>query len=591
MCGICGELSFNNSHASQSSIAAMLPLLAPRGPDHEGVWQHGVIALGHRRLSIIDLSPAGNQPMQDNNAGIKLVFNGVIYNYKQLRKQLYKLGYQFDSSGDSEVILKAWQEWGEECVTHFTGMFAIAIWDQKQQTLFLARDRLGIKPLYYSQDKAKFKFASTLPALLASKEVDTSINQQALHNLFTLHAVVPAPNTILNGVQKVEPGTTLTISHNGIVTRKRYWSLNYTRPSQPRSDREWQQLILDKLTEVVERHRLAADVPVGVLLSGGLDSSLLVALLAEKSSHTVPTFSIGFEDMPEEQGSEFEYSDQIVERYQTEHHKITIENNKVLEQLPNAVHAMHEPMFGQDAVAFYLLSQEVSKHIKVVQSGQGADELFAGYFWYPQMEAATGNWLQRFKNNYFDRSHSDYLAMLNPDYHSKDYSSEFVSNQLHRYGADTFMDSVLRLDITTLIVDDPVKRVDNMTMAWGLEARVPFLDHELVELAAQVPSRLKLQHGGKGILKDISRHLLPASVIDRPKGYFPMPALKYLRGNFLDLMIDTLNSKQCRERGVYNPTYIDNLVSKPTATENFTRLNGSKLWHATLLELWLQEHI
>ena len=250
---------------------------------------------------------------------------------------------------------------------------------------------------------------------------------------------------------------------------------------------------------------------------------------------------------------------------------------------------MAEPMVGQDAVAFYLLSEQVAKTVKVVQSGQGADEVFGGYFWYPQMQQATGSDLQRFADHYFDRDHSELQQMLNSDYVSEDYSSILIERLLRESGGETFLDRVLHTDVTTLVVDDPVKRVDNMTMAWGLEARVPFLDHHLVEIAAAMPSELKLKAGGKSPLKWIARGLIPDEVIDRPKGYFPMPALKYVRGEFLDFMRGVLNSSACINRGIYQRDYVNKLLASPD--QYFTKLQGSKLWHLALLEYWLQVNV
>ncbi len=251
---------------------------------------------------------------------------------------------------------------------------------------------------------------------------------------------------------------------------------------------------------------------------------------------------------------------------------------------------MSEPMVGQDAVAFYLLSEQVSKHVKVVQSGQGADEVFAGYFWFPriQQDDLTPG-VERFAKYYFDRDHAEFLETVSKEYRGEDYTSKIIQDLLARPQADTFIDRVLHMDVNTLVVDDPVKRVDNMTMAFGLEARVPFLDHHLVELAAKMPPEMKLQSGGKHVLKKIARGIVPDSVIDRPKGYFPMPALKYVRGEFLEFMQDILNSSACINRGVYNRAYVDKLLQKPD--DYFTRLQGSKLWHLALLEFWLQTHL
>lgn len=568
----------------------MMRTLARRGPDHGGSYSDGPLGLGHRRLAVIDLSVHSNQPLVDPELGLALVFNGTIYNYRALRHELEGQGYRFFSEGDGEVILKAWHAWGTDCVQKLRGMFAFGLWDANRRALLLARDRFGIKPLYWSAQPGVFRFASTPQALLAAGGIDTRIDPIALHQLFTLHAVVPAPRTILQGIRKLAPAHWLLIEQDGRQTEQRYWQLIATRPEQPLSEAEWIEAIHDKLREVVRLYSEVADVPVGVLLSGGLDSSLLVALLAEAGVADLRTFSVGFEDTPEEAGSEFVYSDLVVERYSTRHTKFLVPNAQVLARLPEAIDAMAEPMFGQDAVAFYLLAERVAQAVKVVQSGQGADEVFGGYFWYPRMLAETqGTPLERFAKHYFDRDHDEYRRMIAAPFVGEDHTSAWVAERLAEPGAETFMDAVLRLDITALIVDDPVKRVDNMTMAWGLEARVPFLDHELIELAARCPPELKLRQGGKYPLKAIARGLLPDAVIDRPKGYFPMPALKYVRGPFLEMMRETLNSTACRRRGLYRRAYLDQLLAAPDM--HHTRIQGNKLWHLALLELWLQRHV
>ena len=587
MCGIAGEVRFDGTAPDAAVMTRMLARLARRGPDAEGQHAEGPVRLGHRRLSIIDLSERSRQPMIDTASGIAIVFNGTIYNYPELRAQLIDRGHGFHSDGDTEVILRAYLEWGAACVDRLHGMFAFAIWNR--ESLFLARDRLGIKPLYYSENQGRFRFASTPQALLAGGGVDTGIDAVALHHLFTLHAVVPAPRTLYNGIRKLAPGTTLTVNLRGELAHHRYWSLRAQRPAVTRSPAEWTEAIHESLRQAVKKRIEIADVKVGVLLSGGLDSSLLVALLAEQGVPDLMTFSVGFEDQPEERGNEFEYSDPVAAMYGTRHHKFLIPNSEVLHRLPEAVDAMSEPMFAQDAVAFYLLSEQVSKTVKVVQSGQGADEVFGGYFWYPKMVAeSTGSALDRFRRHYFDRDHDEFLEMAMPAYHGFDYTAETVAAHLAEPFADEFIDQVLRMDTTMLITDDPVKRVDNMTMAWGLEARVPFLDHQLVELAASMPPELKLGSEGKHVLKTIARGRVPDAVIDRKKGYFPMPALKFVRGDFLSFMQDILNSQACRERGLYQRAYVNKLLDAPE--QHHTRIQGSKLWHLALLEYWLQKN-
>jgi len=588
MCGICGELRFDGQVPDETALKSMTGKLARRGPDASGQYISGPVAFGHRRLAVIDLSERASQPMVDSTLGLVLVFNGTIYNYPELRAQLGAKGYSFFSDGDSEVILKAWAEWGEDCPQHLNGMFAFAIWDIRKQRLFLARDRFGIKPLYYSITPGGVRFASTSQALLAAGGVDDSIDPVALHHHLSLHAVVPAPRTLLRGLRKLRPGHSLTFSVRGNSELKRYWQLTAAPCREEMNEWEWIEATHEALKRAVERRRTIADVPVGVLLSGGLDSSLLVALLAEAGSSNIMTFSVGFEDQPEEKGHEFEYSDLVADLYGTRHQRFIIPNEEVLARLPEAVDNMAEPMVGQDAVAFYLLGERVSREVKVVQSGQGADEVFAGYFWYSQMQAAAGSDIERFRPLYFDRSHEELEQLVTPAYHGPDYTTPRVAQGLAEIGAERFINRVLGYDVTTLIVDDPVKRVDNMTMAWGLEARVPFLDQELVELVACMPPEVKLRSGGKHPLKVIARDLLPAVVVDRPKGYFPVPSLKFVRGEVLEFMRDVLDSRACRERGLFQRSYVEQLLERPEQAH--TPIMGNKLWHLALLEFWLQRN-
>ncbi|MBC7954682.1 MAG: N-acetylglutaminylglutamine amidotransferase, partial [Cytophagales bacterium] len=393
MCGICGELRFDATSPDVAAIERMSEKLARRGPDHAGTFTDGPVALGHRRLAIIDLSPNGDQPMVDTTLQLALVFNGTIYNYRELRAELISMGYTFFSEGDSEVILKAYHAWGEQCVQRFYGMFAFAIWDTRRASLFLARDRFGIKPLYLTQDSGRLRFASSLPALLAGGGVDTRLDPVALHHHFMLHTVVPAPRTVLSGVRKLPPASTMTVHMDGLITQAVYWTLNATRPKHTLSEAEWLAATRAVLVRALDRHRLAADVPVGILLSGGLDSSLLVGLLADHVDDLL-TFSIGFEGIEgisvgAEKADEFEFSDLIAAQFKTRHQQILIPNSEVLSRLPEAVEAMTEPTMSHDVIAFYLLSERVSKEVKVVLAGQGADEVFGGYFWYPLMDAET----------------------------------------------------------------------------------------------------------------------------------------------------------------------------------------------------------
>jgi len=592
MCGIAGEIRLDGTAASPAVMAAMTDCMAPRGPDGSGLYMQTARAFGHRRLKIIDLTERAHQPMVDAELGLGLVFNGIIYNYKELQAELRAKGYRFFSDGDTEVVLKAYHAWGEDCVQHFHGMFAFAVWHRDSDKLFIARDRLGIKPLYYSETPKALRFASSLPALLAAGraggDLDTDIDPIALHHYMHWHAVVPAPYTILKGIRKLPPATTLTIEPDGTRRENRYWQPVHERRDDEAglSEADWQERVLDALRTAVKR-RLVADVPVGVLLSGGVDSSVVVGLLSELGQTGLKTFSIGFESIDEEAGDEFQYSDIIAKHFGTDHHKIFIDTDRFLPNLPKCVEAMAEPMVSHDCIGFYLLSAEVSKSVKVVQSGQGADEIFAGYHWYPPLMHANDP-AADYARVFFDRDEADWQDAVNPRFHGPNHSRDFVEAHFAMPGASSGVDKALRLDSTVMLVDDPVKRVDNMTMAWGLEARVPFLDHELVELAARVPPELKVREGGKWILKEASRRVIPSAVIDRPKGYFPVPALKYLRGPSLDLVRDVLGATAAKERGLFQQDYLDMLFEKPDA--HITPLRGSKLWQCALLEFWLQTH-
>jgi asparagine synthase (glutamine-hydrolysing) len=589
MCGIAGEIRFDGSFADTAAVSRMTKAMAPRGPDGSGIVAQGPIAFGHRRLKIIDLSNKAAQPMVDPELGLTIVFNGCIYNYPELRAELEAKGYRFFSHGDTEVIVKAYHAWGDACVERFHGMFAFVIAERDTGVVVMARDRFGIKPLYYSESGGVLRFASFLPALLQVGGIDTTIDREALHNYMSFHAVVPPPRTILKGVRKLAPATIRRLASNGTAQDRRYWAPSYERkPGDSALTREdWRDRVLEALRLAVRR-RMVADVPVGVLLSGGVDSSVIVGLLAQEGQKGLMTFSIGFEEANGEKGDEFVYSDLIAKTFGTDHHKIFVPSADLINELPATIHAMSEPMVSYDNIGFFLLSREVAKHIKVVQSGQGADEVFGGYHWYPPL-ASSNDVVSDYAKVFFDRSHETLKTQLEDHWIApKDASRELVGEHLMRPGAATPVDRALRLDSEIMLVDDPVKRVDNMTMAWGLEARVPFLDHELVELAATIPPDFKLADHGKGVLKDAARLVVPSEVIDRKKGYFPVPQLKYIEGPYLELVRDALSSKAAKERGLFRADYLQRLFDAPTA--HITPLRGSELWQAALLEMWLQSH-
>ncbi|BAF87363.1 asparagine synthase [Azorhizobium caulinodans ORS 571] len=587
MCGICGEVNRNGS-VRMAPLEAMSDALSPRGPDGFGLLAQGDVALAHRRLSILDLKATSQQPMVDSQLGLAIAFNGCIYNFRDLRQDLKAKGYTFFSEGDTEVILKAYHAWGADCVLRLKGMFAFAIWEMWTGRVVLARDRLGIKPLYLADVGSSLRFASTLPALLAGGGVDTAIDPVGLHHYMSFHSVVPAPRTILRGVRKLPPATLLTLEPDCQRSERQYWSVRMggDTDTDDMGEEEWRETLIHCLLRAVER-RTVSDVPVGVLLSGGLDSSLLVALLAQLGHEDIRTFSVGFEAVGGLKGDEFEYSDLMARAYGTDHTKIVISPERVLSALPGVIGAMSEPMMSHDCVGFYLLAEEVSRHVKVVQSGQGADETFAGYHWHEKMLTAADP-LDDYARLYFDRDHAEMAHALSPDMISGDHSRIFVKDFFDRCGETSPINKTLQIDTEIMLVDDPVKRVDNMTMAFGLETRVPFLDHEMVELATRIPSELKVKSGGKHILKEAARRILPPEVVDRPKGYFPVPALKYIRGPYLDFARDVLNQQAARDRGIFRQDYVEGLLGDPEGS--LTPKGHSKLWQVTVLEHWLQTH-
>src|SRR3954452_14802612 len=510
MCGFGVELR-PGGRVDREALERMGASLSPRGPDGQGIWTGERAGLVHRRLAVIDLSSRGAQPMRDEALGLRVVFNGCIYNHHELRGELQRLGHRFRSASDTEVLLKGWVEWGEELPLHLHGMFAFVLVEDSGRAV-LVRDRLGIKPLYLAEAGGGLRAASTLPALLAAGGVDTSIDPVALHHYLSWHSVVPAPRTILKGVAKLPPATLLVVEPDGRRRETRYWDPPFERMHADWAPEDWRDAVREAL-RVAVRRRMVADVPVGILLSGGLDSSLIVALLAQEGQRGLATFSIGFPPTGGRAGDEFEFSDLVAETFGTEHHKLRVAAGRPRDRPPArrrgpaperlgaapppAVGAMSEPMVSHDCVAFYMLSEAVRAERKVVQSGQGADEVLGGYSWYPPLAQAPGRGLGTYADEFFDRDDAGVRELLaSPP--EGDPSRAFAAEWFARPGAATAVDRGLRLDTEVMLVEDPVKRVDNMTMAHGLEARTPFLDHDLVELAAACPPELKLADGGKG---------------------------------------------------------------------------------------------
>ena len=586
MCGICGEFKFNKSQFDDIKLTKLMNSIANRGNDSKGTYKEKNIFLGHHRLSIIDTSDKSNQPMKIND--LVIIFNGVIYNYKKLRKDLITKGHVFSSSGDTEVIIRLYIEYGSECVNYLDGVFSFAIYDTKKNNLFLARDRIGIKPLYYSLNNNEFKFSSSMNGLI-NKDVKLQINPIALHYQFTLHSVVPAPHTIISGIKKLEPGHTLKIIQSGESYLNKYFDINEVEIKDKK-----EQDIIDHSTyllkKAVEKRINIADVPVGILLSGGLDSSLITAL-AKKFKEQIDTYSIGFNTVNEEVGNEFYYSDLVAKDFETSHIKYNISDDELFNNLDLVISNMSEPMFSQDSSAFFLLSNRVSVNNKVVLSGQGADEVFGGYFWYEQiMNEKRLNEIDTLSKYYFDRSFDNYKNIINDKYIESNYVHDDINKAINEMSpALSTLDKIFRLELSMFIIDDPVKRVDNMTMSHALEARVPFLDIDLITFMLSVKGSDKIKNTSKYYLKKLSESFLKKEIIYRDKFYFPVPPLKIIEGKFYDYCEKVLNSDAALNRDIYNRKYIDMLLDEPNT--NFTNLNGNELWHFTLLERWLQLNV
>jgi len=424
---------------------------------------------------------------------------------------------------------------------------------------------------------------------LINKDENIQLNPMALQYQFTLHSVVPAPHTIISGIQKLEPGHTLKITQSGESYLNKYFDINEVEIK----DKKEQDIIYHStylLKKAVEKRINIADVPVGILLSGGLDSSLITAL-AKKFKEQIDTYSIGFNTVNEEAGNEFYYSDLVAKDFETSHIKYNISDDELFNNLDLVISNMSEPMFSQDSSAFFLLSNRVSVNNKVVLSGQGADEVFGGYFWYEQiMNEKRLNEIDTLSKYYFDRSFDNYKNIINDKYIESNYVHDDIRKAINEMSpALSTLDKIFRLELSMFIIDDPVKRVDNMTMSHALEARVPFLDIDLITFMLSVKGSDKIKNTSKYYLKKLSESFLKKEIIYRDKFYFPVPPLKIIEGKFYDYCEKVLNSDAALNRDIYNRKYIDMLLDEPNT--NFTNLNGNELWHFTLLERWLQLNV
>jgi len=632
MCGICGIVYADRSRAvSEVLIERMNFVQRHRGPDDFGVWVKENVGLGQARLSIIDLSPLGHQPMCNENGTVWITFNGEIYNFMEIREKLLARGHQFRSRTDSEVILHLWEEKGPRMVADLHGMFAIALWDDRQKTLFLARDRMGKKPLFYADLPDRIVFGSEIKAILQDPEFRPEPDLEAIH-YYLAYQSVPSPYSAFKGVKKLPPAHYL-LARNGQVEVKRYWNLSYRdklRVESEAAERDLQVEIIERLREAVKL-RLISDVPLGAFLSGGIDSSIVVALMAGLMDQPVKTFSIGFS---EDEYNELPYARMVAERYQTEHHEfiVTPDAQAIFPQL---IWHYNEPFADSSAIPTYYVSKLAREHVTVVLTGDAGDENFAGYPRYqtkgeyePDFGPAYPTVLQRLFNPAADVRLRPFLARGKPGwrdlqrmrdlkclryfyysrithfhegYQQQLYTPEFFNKLDGKFTVDVmlekyrqsrtsdFIDSTLYTDLNLYLPDTLMTKTDIAGMTHSLEARMPLLDHQFLEFVARIPSGLKLKDGliSKYIFKKAVEPYLPEEVIYRRKMGFGVPIDHWFRGELKEMVLDTLLSQRAIQRGYFQRPYIENMLEGHLAGESWQYL----IWNLLMLELWHQMFI
>ncbi len=619
MCGICGVYEYSRGESvSKQLLRDMLTVIHHRGPDDEGIYCDRGVALGMRRLSIIDLA-GGKQPMSNEDGSVVLVYNGEIYNYKELTERLRRSGHRFSTASDTEVIVHLYEELGEDCVQELRGMYAFALWDARRQRLFLARDRLGIKPLYYSQVDGRLVFGSEIKAILQHPAVQPRLDPEGLSNFLSLK-YVPAPQTMFAGILALPPGHLMTCDSGGVTVRS-YWDLSFARNGNGHRSEEACAEQLEELLRESVRLELVSDVPFGAFLSGGLDSSTVVALMSQFLDAPVKTFSVGFEGDGAAY-SELPYARLVAERYQTDHHEVMVCPHDLVGLAEKVVWHLDQPIADEASLANYMVAELASRHVKMVLTGEGGDELFAGYARYSGEQfsslfqrvpaparslvlSAMGRvpGLRRPKIALYALSQTEEVtrltnwfplfnwerkaALLSPELKRQlgDLSSDHVfARQLARTDASDPLSRMLYVDTKLWLPDDLLARGDKTSMAASLEARVPLLDHKLVEFAASLPPHLKLRGlTRKYLLKKVSRHWLPTEIVDRKKKGFPIPIAIWFRKEARDFLRDLLAPETIKRRGLFDPAYVERLLDEHDRGDAD---HGNLLWGLTNVELW-----
>lgn len=626
MCGIVGFVNAGKKSAEREIIEKMNTCIVHRGPDEDGFFVKDSVALGMRRLAIIDLA-GGQQPIFNADKTKAIVFNGEIYNFQELRADLEKRGHKFYTNSDTEAIIHLYDEFGADCVKYLRGMFAFAIWDDADKSLFVARDRVGKKPVLYShQSNGDLIFGSEFAALLAHPNVSREVNREAIHHYLTF-ICVPAPLTGFAQIRKLEPAHWLRWK-DGEIETQRYWSLNYSKKikiSEADAIEETTR-ILREATKL----RLISEVPLGAFLSGGVDSSTVVALMAQESEKAVKTFSIGFE---EQDFSELKYAKRVAEHVGAEYNEFIVKPN-ALEILPTLVEHYGEPYADPSALATYYVSRETRQFVTVALNGDGGDESFAGYERHFAMKISekyhlVPKFLRKnlieaiaeripsptdFRNKVTrvkrflqaaslprERRYTRWMSNFDPEMkrelYSKDFyaqvgnldSTEFIRKFMDEHPNYGILDATIHTDVQTYLPNDLLVKVDIASMSVSLEARSPFLDHKVMEFAASLPDNLKLKgKETKYLLKKVAARLVPREVIYRQKMGFAVPISHWFRGEMSEFVADNLLSEKAKKRGYFNISYVENLLAEHKADKQD---NSWKLWNLLMLELWFQKFI
>jgi asparagine synthase (glutamine-hydrolysing) len=631
MCGICGIAipKHLNRHVSESRIVAMRDTLAHRGPDDAGLYVDGGVGLGHRRLSIVDLG-GGRQPMANEDRRVWIVFNGEIYNHRELRSELEERGHQYRTESDTETIIHLYEELGARAVERLSGMFAFAIWDSARRELLLARDRLGIKPLYYALGgDGVLYFASEIKALIEARAVAPEINYPALPDYLANHAP-SGEETLFSDFKRLLPGHTLTW-RDGVIKIRKYWDLSFAQNGHPAlSDRgaieQWTELF----REAVRSH-LMADVPLGVFLSGGVDSSAIAAVMSDMARGPVKTFSVGF---AEREANELEYARMVARAFNTDHHEVIVGPDEFFAVMPRLIWHEDEPLAHLASVPLYFVSELAASHVKVVLTGEGSDEMMAGYYrywktvynlslgaryhgWTPEaIRRAARDWIDRLpigsalrhklsrtflsrtpdvENLYLDNfavfSREQQLRLLTPEAKSRAGALDpyaTARRRLAQSDATTTLNRLLYADTKTYLHELLMKQ-DQMSMAASLESRVPFLDHTLVEFTARLPERMKLRRlTTKYVLRRSMKGVLPETILTRPKMGFPAPVGAWFRGAYRSVIEDYALSARSLDRGVFDPAFVRKLAAEH---QSGARDHSQRLWSLVNFEMWARQFI